>query len=49
MPRPFFSDRKAGPAGAFREPAEDLTVGLYALSLAAHVSAYGEDDDTRPG
>jgi len=38
----LLSDRKDGPAGAFGEPAEDLTFELYARSLAAHVAAYGK-------
>ncbi len=36
----LLSDRKTGPGGAFREPAEDLTFELYVRSLAAHVAAY---------
>jgi hypothetical protein len=38
----LLSDRKAGQKGAFREPAEDLTIELYMRSLVAHVAAFGK-------
>jgi hypothetical protein len=36
----LMSDRLAGLAGEYREPAEDLTFPLFVQSLTAHVAAY---------
>lgn len=38
----LISERMAGQKGAFKEPAEDLTVELYMRSLMAHVAAYSK-------
>lgn len=38
----LISERTAGQKGAFKEPAEDLTVELYIRSLMAHVAAYSK-------
>jgi hypothetical protein len=38
----LLSDRKSGQKGAFREPAEDLTIELYMRSLVGHVAAFGK-------
>ncbi len=38
----LMSDREKGLKGIFREPGDDLTFDLFAQSLIAHASAYGD-------
>ncbi len=42
----LLSDKKGGTKGIYREPAEDLTFGIFSKSLIAHVGVYGTSKRT---